>query len=130
MSFTRDALLGTWQRRFKEVPLPNGVTVRIRSVNEAERQAWEAALYNKKHEMIASRANEIRLRYIVLCVVDDHGDPLFTTEDIPALASKLDSGLVMFLSNEIRKHCGWDDTDVEALAKNYGTTLGGDSPSG
>lgn len=114
---TREAILTPLKRRFHEVDIPGWGTFRVRSLNELERSRFEASIRDKQGRVVNSKLVDLKCRLIVLCVVDEHGDPLLTDADTAALRQQ-DSKYTNLLVEEIQKHCGISDADLEELEKN------------
>lgn len=126
---SRDAFLRKAERRYKTIPLPSGLTARIRNVTERERAAFDRRLRNKKGDVVNERLQWIRAFWIVTCVVDDNGNRLLKDSDVEAVG-EMDAADTTLLADEIAKHCGFaGDEDFEELAKNSEATTGDDSPS-
>lgn len=124
---TREELLGSFQRRFRDVPLPDGRSVRIRNLSELERgRLIEAPRLNAPDD--AARRKAIReepSRWIIACVVGESGDPLFTKDDVPELM-QLDSATSRAIYVAAQEHVG-SIPAVEELEKNSDGTSGGSS---
>lgn len=114
---TREMLLAAPKRRFTEVTIPDWGTFRLRSLNELERSRLEASMLDKKGQLSPNKLIDHKCRLIVACVVDAEGNQLLTNGDIAALQQQ-DSSLTNLLVDEIQKHCGMSDADIEALEKN------------
>lgn len=113
----RDALLGPPKRRFAKIDVPDLGAVRIRSLTELERSRIEASMRDKKGGLSGSKLLDLKCRMIVECVVDESGNPIFTSRDIPQL-NQQDSKVTNAIVDAIQAHCGWSDDDIEDLEKN------------
>ena len=124
---TRDQLLsfGT-KRRFKLVPIAGLGEVRIRSLKESERSAYEAARFTDG-EVDEARTLDSKARLIALCVCDEDGETVLTSEDVVALGDK-DSAFTGLLFDECWQHCGFSRKDIETIVGNLKTIPDADSP--
>ncbi len=116
-------------RRYCTVgPLPIlRAVLRIRSLTESERQAWEAQGIGKKFERVPARVADAQRRLFQLVLVDESGNPYVTAEQRDEMAS-WDSADTAYLYEEVARHCGLNRSALEALRKNSETTLDDDSP--
>lgn len=115
---SREAFLQPARRRFKDVTLPvSEHRVRIRSLMEGEKEAYEAETLNKKGGLRQDRILDARRRLVVLCLVDGNGDLLLTSGDSEAL-KQLDGADMACLQDECSVHCGFKEGDIEGLVKN------------
>lgn len=124
----RDALLALTKRRFADVQLPGGETVRIRSLTERERSKYESETLTKKGDLNQSKLADAKRRLIALCICDGEGNTILQADDVKALED-VDSAVTQTLYDAIRLHCGFDQRDVEELVKNSGGTPVAASPS-
>lgn len=100
-----------------------------RSITEKERADYEASwLDGKKQSLDLDRLKLAKVKLIILVVCDDTGRQLFQRGDEPKLL-KLDSALTSLLYNASRKHCGFDDGDIERLVGNSEPVPADASPS-
>ena len=113
----KDALLGAAKRRFAVMPIDGLGNVRIRSLTELERSRLEASVRDKKGNLSSAKMLDLKCRLIVLCVVDEQGNQLFTNSDIERLGQQ-DSRITNALVEAIQTHCGWSEGDLEAIEKN------------
>lgn len=114
---TRDQILCAGKRRFREVEVPGWGAFRIRSMTELERSRFEASILDKKGQVASGKLVDQKCRLIVLCVVDENGDPLLTNNDIDTLR-QVDSAFTNKLVEAIQEHCGFSDRDWEEITKN------------
>lgn len=118
MSVTREIFLRKPEARYREVSLPAcGLTVRIRSLTEAEKTNYERALYDKKGEQIPGRLKDSRARLICLCLVDDEGKQLLLPGDEQDVL-ELDSADTSALWDACWEHVGFQRQPVVDDAKN------------
>lgn len=124
---TRDQFLSFGsKRRFKTVPVPGLGEVRIRSLKESERSAYEAERFTDG-EIDAERTLDSKSRLIVLCVCDAEGEPFLTAADVAALNEK-DGAFTGLMFDECWKHCGFTRKDIETIVGNLSETPTADSP--
>jgi hypothetical protein len=122
MLSTREELLSSFQRRYREVPLPSGRTVRIRNLTELERgKLIEVPRLNAATDAERRKAvQEEPCRWIVACVVDSDGQRLFKASDIPDL-QQLDAADTRAIYVAAQEHVG-SIPSVEDLEKNCEAT--------
>lgn len=125
MALSRDQILAAPDLPAHSVRVPEwGGDVFVRSMTGAERDAFEAAIFDGDK---VNRAN-IRARLVSLCAVDDKGDRLFSEADIEALGKKSAAALERVYAAASRLNA-LSPADVEELAKNSRTGRDDDSPS-
>jgi len=90
-----------------------GGSVGVKVMTAGERDAWEAAAF------VDGKVNRenFRARLLVHTVCDDQGAPLFTSDDIPALAQQ-ESPAVVRLVKKAMEINALSDGDVDDLTKN------------
>lgn len=126
MLLTRSQLLGANKRRFKNVPLPDGIDlgdgtitrdaeVRIRSLTEGETAQFEMSnlRFSKAGEkVLVSQAGmeEHRRRLLRLVLVDGNDNTLLGPDDDPALLG-IDGLIAATIYAEACKHCGLKERD-------------------
>lgn len=116
------------KRRFKTV-CGFGLTFRIRSLTEREKSQYQAIPFTDKG-FSRVRAQGQRKRLLVLCVVDESGEPVFSEADADRF-DEVDGGLTDWLYGECRTHCWPEGVDaVESAEKNSVGAGGSGSPSG
>ena len=93
---SREDFLRPTPRRFAYVDLPNGQTVRIRSLTERE---------NRDGKPSPARVADLNRRLIVLTLVDENGDLLLNPGDVGTIES-LDSAITGHLADAIGRHVG------------------------
>ena len=80
----KDSILKADDLPRRKVEVPEwGVTVYVRSMAGAERDAWEQWLVDTKTDR-----KHIRARYCVLVMVDEKGNRIFEDGDIESLSKK------------------------------------------
>lgn len=82
----RDAILAAQDRKTVDVEVPEwGGTVRVQSMNGAERDAFGSSLVTPDGKQNLAHYRE---KLLVACVVGEDGKPLFTLNDLEALGAK------------------------------------------
>lgn len=132
MLVTREELLGAFERRFKEIPLPpplTGKTVRIRNLNELERSQIEAPVVRAKDDVERAAAQlESPARWFAATVVDDEGKRLFRYDDIPQI-KLMDASVTRAVYVAAQEFSGiTPEQTVEEHEKNSETIPGDCSP--
>ena len=127
---SKDQILSASDLPTRDVSVPEwGGTVRVRTLNGAERDAWEASIVADREKQ--SIAN-VRAKFAALVIVDEQGNRLFNEYDVSLLARKSSKALSRVLV-EGQKLSGLTNDDMEELAKTSGAAQSGgsisDSPS-
>ena len=113
---TREQILAANDTPTRDVFIPEwGDSVRVRSLSARDRDAFELAVVQAKHD--GEPVQNIRARYAAACIVNDKGVAIFSEEDIAALGDKSAAALdKVYSAIEELNHLSADD--IEALAKN------------
>ncbi len=125
---SRDALLGKTARRYMTVDLPGGEKARIQSLTELEKSEFEFAVISTKGKALRSKMVIARRTLVVLCLVDNDGKRILSDADLDALA-QIDGAVISAIYDEARIHCGFEEGDIEGLAKNSESVPVEGSPS-
>jgi hypothetical protein len=125
---SKDQILKADDLKTIEVPVAEwGGSVLVRTLTGTERDKFEAdsVTINKKGQPEQNLAN-MRARLVALCVVDEAGEQLFSTYDVPDLGRKSATALdrVFQRAQELN---GFSEADVQELAEGFGD--GRDAPS-
>lgn len=91
MGLTRDAILGASDLPSVNVAVPEwGGDLTLRCMSGAQRASYEDGLLTfQEKEKDKARAGVFAMAsLLVACAVTDEGEPLFTSEDVPALMAK------------------------------------------
>jgi hypothetical protein len=73
-------------RRIKDVTLPvRGIKLRIRSLFEGEKEAYEALLVTSKGDVTRDTMLNARRRLIALCLCDDKGERILSDADLDSM---------------------------------------------
>jgi hypothetical protein len=126
---TRDDLTLPDPPRFAEFDLPNGKKCRIRNLSEREKTLFEHSILSPSTgKVVGSKLDNMRARLIALCVVDAAGGRVLRDDDVRYLQDK-DGAVMAKIYDECRKHCGFEEHDLEQLVKNSDATSIDASPS-
>lgn len=113
-------------RRFEIVEIPGLGRVKIRSLKEIERSTFEAETFDDDGGFEHDALTTAKRRLVILCVVDNNGEPLLNFDDLDALGEK-DGAIFNGLYKACAKHTGINETDLAALVGNSKTTPADDS---
>ena len=127
MTLGRSELLAPAERMFQTVNTPVGA-VRLRSVTERERSQFEADTLDKTGKLSKRGMMTVKPRLIVMCVVDEKGEPLFTSADVARLLD-MDSVTSNLISDAAQKLAGSTECDLEELEKFCEAHPGDDLPT-
>lgn len=114
-------------RRFKEIPLGEGRSCRIRSLTAGEMRAFRTSMSNSKGELIRKRADRLQELLIAQCLSAATGDRILADEDVMSGDfDLLDGGEITALFAACKDHTGFGaDSDwkaIEDAAKNSEST--------
>lgn len=125
----RDAILAAQDIPVREIFVSEWDSfVRVRALNGAERDAYEAEIYTGEGKNRRLNPRNVRAKLIVRCVVDERGEPLFTPGDVEELGKKNAAALEK-LFDVARELSGLAENDIEELLKNSESGQPGASPS-
>jgi len=123
---TRDQILATAEPSV-DVEVPEwGGTVRVRAISAAARDRLGAWLAEQK--AAGKGLAGLRARIIVLCVIGDDGQPLFTEADLPTVDARSDRAIDRIVG-VAEKLNGLTEAAIAAAAKNSDAGQSGASPS-
>tara|TARA_R110000737_G_scaffold53948_1_gene75885 strand:+ start:1403 stop:1801 length:399 start_codon:yes stop_codon:yes gene_type:complete len=110
----RNALLKLCERRYIDLDLEDaGVTVRIQSLSEKEKSAYETRLIAKSGRgILRDRLQDATRRLIALCLVDENNDRIFLDSDINQIG-EMDSFVSSRIYDAAQEHCGFNKGDIE-----------------
>lgn len=114
----RDALLQA-PLKTEEVPLPElgeGTVARVRMMNAAQREQWEAIAFEQDGATVRGKRGEFRAYLVVFGVVDERGEPMFTPEDVTAV-NRMPASVVDRLAAAVSRLNGLNETE-ESLKGN------------
>lgn len=124
----RSAFLAPTPRRYGEFIWPGRGVVRFRNMTDLEKSRFEVVLQKEGGGISEARLLDMRCRFIAATCVGDDNELLFSKADVPSLM-ELDGAIIGRLFDSIRRHCGYDENDLESLVKNSSGTPGDDSQS-
>ena len=103
------------KRNFKDVCIEGFGKFRLRDLNAAEAAEFGAERFTKTGDVNRSSMITANARIIVLCCVDEEGNPVFSRDDVHRI-QELPAGKVAQLAEACLDHVGL--TDNEDTAKN------------
>ena len=117
---SRDEILSKDDRKTEEVHVPEwGGSVLVRSLSGRERDAFEASTVKTKGNKQEQNYDNFRARFVALCVVDEHGKPLFASKhDVMLLGNKSVAALQRIF-NKAQEINGMTEQDVEDLTESF-----------
>lgn len=105
---TAEAILGASDLTSEDVPCPEwGGTVRVRVLGAGERRAFEKRL----GELPKDDSLDIRSLLVGMCAVGEDGTPLFSPEQLAALAKKSSVPIVRLFDRCKKLNCIGDEED-------------------
>jgi len=116
---TREAILQAQDLPYEDVAVPEwGGVVRVRALTGAERDRFEASIVEQRGKG-GPRLNtqNIRAKLVALTVVDEHGNRIFTDDDVEALGRKSAAALNRVFE-VAQRLSGLTQADMEELEKN------------
>ncbi|MES2789960.1 MAG: hypothetical protein V4719_10075 [Planctomycetota bacterium] len=118
---SRDEFLTPTGRRYLGFTLPvSGRNVRIRSLFENEKEAYESKMLSHKGGLSLAALKEARRRLVQITLVNPAGDLLLAESDISKL-SALDGADIACCYENAMTHCGFKQEEIEGLLKNSGS---------
>lgn len=115
---SREDFLAPDERRIKDVYLPvRRKWVKIRSLFEHEKEAYEASLRDKNGDVTNESAKASRRRLIALCLCDAKGNRVLSDADVDAMRDK-DGTDLAYLQEECQVFCGFKKGEIDAIEKN------------
>lgn len=106
-----DEIMAADQAQSLKVNVPEwGRDVYVRTMTLGDLQAWELSCLRAKGEGV----DDYRSRYLSLCLVDDAGKPLFTSEQLKRISGKIGARLFKIA----QQHNDLDDKEIEDIGKN------------
>jgi hypothetical protein len=115
---TREQILEVKDLQFEDVEVPEwGGTLRVRGLTGIERDRFEETILDQRGKNVKVKMTNLRARLVVLSVVDEQDQALFTQNDIGVLGRKSAAALQRVF-NVAQRLSGFSDEDLEELAKN------------
>ncbi len=116
---TREAILNAFDLPTEEVHVPEwGGKVRVRGLTGAERDKFEAALMEVQGQNMRIRMQNARALLVVLGVVDEEGNHVFSEKDVKALGEKSAVALER-VANAVMRLSGLQPGEIEELQENF-----------
>ena len=123
----RDKIFAADDRQIETVEVPEwGCSVGVRVMGGAERDTFEYEATKRMTDDKLTDPRGLRSRLLVATLVDEEGQPVFTSADIPAIEQKA-APVISRLCEVAQRVNGLSDEDVEELAKNSSGAPNGDS---
>lgn len=123
-------------RRYETVPVPElgeDAEVRVRSLTGDEWEEYEQSLSETKvrGNKVEVKANNRhrRAKLLVMCVVDEDGQPIFDKRDVIRV-SGMPAGALDRIYEVCERLCGQDSEAEERAEANFGETPDGRSTTG
>lgn len=110
---SREQMIAPTPRQYKDVEIEGLGKVKIQTITELERSRMEQPNYTKKGTVNIEKLGDARCRLVVVGLAE----PQLTMSDVQYLRQK-DSRIINQLADEIGKHCGISQADMEELEKN------------
>jgi hypothetical protein len=113
---SRDSILKAKDQKHEDVHIPEwGGTVRVKALNGAERDKFEASIAGTTGKR--NLAN-VRAKLVAMAVVDLTGQPLFNQTDVVALGGKSASALDKVFA-VAQRLAGITEADIEEYEENF-----------
>lgn len=129
---SKDDILAADDIHYQDEYVPEwGGTVRVRGMNAKERGRVEATFVAVKGESVEIRTDamqELRVRTVAACLIDENGDRLFDDQDVAELAQKA-SEPVHRLFDIAQRLSGTNQGATAAMAGNSPAAPSGNSDS-
>jgi len=127
---SRDAIFAANDYKVEVVDVPEwGGQVKVKGLTGRERDEFEAGMFVRRgREMVRDTAN-LRARLVVLCCLDEAGNPLFQREDVKALGEKSGAALDR-IYEKAAMLSGIMENDLEDKIEDFGEAPGSSSSTG
>ena len=121
-ALTKEQLLTPVPMELEEVKIPQlGGSVWVKGMTVSERTRFENNLRGKNEQAGKIKAQQVRERLLVQCVVTEDGTRMFSLDDVEKLGQQR-SDVLEPLIDVVQSLCGMSNTDVERTAKNSEAT--------
>ncbi len=122
MAKSKEEIQKLTQRRYDEFD-----GFRVQNLNDYELSTLESR-WAEEFSRTRTFSKDMRAELLVMCIVDDEGDRIFTNEEV-SIVRDMDSKVSKPLYTFCREHVGLDEkVDIEGLAKKSEETDDSDSP--
>jgi hypothetical protein len=125
---TREQLLGSFKRRYRDVPTEIGA-MRIRNLTEGEKADFEAGSLTAEGKLNLKYHQGQRRRLCALTMVDDKGELLLTKPGDSERLKDVDSSVTAAVFSAAMEHCGFSRDEQKELEKNFDEAPADDSPT-
>ena len=120
MTMDRDAILAADDMTFEVVDVPEwGGKVRVRSLSGTERDAYEVAITRQRGTDVTLNLVNARAKLVVLTVVDDAGQRVFSDDDVAEVGKK-NAHALNRIFEVAQRLAGLTDADVKELSAALG----------
>lgn len=117
MLLSRDALLGATTLPTETIQIPElGGAVIVRGLSGTDRDAYETSLFMQKKGKRVENLQNARARLVVLCVVTEAGERVFTPADVAAVGA-MRADVLDKIFTVAKQLSGLSDDDVEELGQ-------------
>jgi len=115
---TAEQILAASDIKTETVPVPEwGGEVNVRGLTGAQRDAFEESMFVGRGKDRKENFANLRARLIVLCAVNEQGQPIFTEKQVDALSKKSAAALDRVFE-AAQRLSGLSKKDTEDLAGN------------
>ena len=122
---SKQQILEANDRPYTDVDVPEwGGAVRVMPMTGTQREAWEFSMFGTDGKTM--KRENTRAKLVVLCLVDEDGNQLFTESEIVALSGKSSAALDRVFE-ACQKACRIGADSVEAEVKNSNGDQSADS---
>lgn len=123
----KEQILSAQDILYEDVAVPEwGGTVRVKTLNGAERDSLEQSMIDKKGKDSSMNMANFRAKLCSKTIVDEAGKRLFTDLDILDLGKKSGAALQRVF-NVASRLSGFSSNDIEELTKNSESSQSEDS---
>ena len=126
---TREALLGSFKRRYRDVQTQSG-TLRIRNLTEGEKSDFEAGSLTAEGKINLNYHRGQRRRLCALTLVDESGELLLRQPGDADRLKDVDSSVTATVFAAAMEHCGFSRDEQKELEKNSDEATADASPTG
>ena len=120
MTLSREDILATTlPTKIEDVPEWGGKVI-LQGITAAQRDAYEESMADRSPDGTVKRRNlhNLRAKLVVLCIVDEKYERIFSDSDAEALGAK-DAAVIDRLWDVCRQLCGMSTEDERKLAEDF-----------